>query len=418
MKKILCSIIFLFTLVFQAKVGDLIKIYEEVEILINQKYKSSGIKKYAINKLDEILNNTSLSEKEKIEKIEKFIKELDLKSTESLKKTVFLDDDVNLTKSILIFKGNKSRGSAFLTTFKGKKVAITNMYVLFGQTKFGMYDYNNNKIEYNKVVIPTDGSDIVFFILKDQEKKYDLLKLSDMKKTEVKIGSKIINYGNNQGSGVLSKEIGEILAVGPKEIETNLNNVQGSSGSPTILQKNKEVIAIETRTEKHPETWLTKGSRFADKRQFSLRIDTIKKFKELDMSNFYKIMTLFNKLNDEYQNFMKIEFDITSKLRKYEYAIALVDYRIELYNLSEQYIAMPQLDVNECFRSCDKLNKSRKIIMRFVWELKNKCDTNVPYIESRYKWHSQSHKIANDRYDEINNYLHKRYSPKGSLRYK
>ncbi len=261
----------------KASMNDLIKKYTEAENLIEEKYDNPVIKKYSIEKLNKILSNNSFTDNQKLEEIVKFIKELNPK---------YQDDtsyDVNseLTKSILIINGERGTGTGFLTSFKGKKVAITNRHVVDKEYNFSILDFKNNKIEYSQVAIamPYYESDLVMFLLKDQEKEdYNLLKLSDMSLTNVMIGAEIMNYGNNQGSGVLSKEKGTILAIGPKWVETNLKNVKGSSGSPIILKKSNEVVAVETLAIKEKLNWITKGTRYYEKRNFGLRVDSIKNF--------------------------------------------------------------------------------------------------------------------------------------------
>jgi hypothetical protein len=84
-------------------------------------------------------------------------------------------------------------------------------------------------------------------------------------------------YGNSDGKGVITEIKGEIIGIGPKELEVSSEFVQGNSGS-ALLNDLGEVVGVATYAIKdfNPDDWVKADTRFSRARRFALRLNDLK----------------------------------------------------------------------------------------------------------------------------------------------
>jgi hypothetical protein len=280
----------------------------KAEKLIDKVYPKKVANQYAKKRLNNILS-LNLTEEQKIQKIKEFMDDLQDTHRENKKVTAEKDKPrrlttAEITERLVICKGNYSTGTGFILKFKDHLFIVTNAHVFFGNSKMKFSTTKDENIAVSRAFIPSDTRDLMFFLIKDFRKKdYPYFLLADMDPKKVNIGTEILNYGNNAGAGVVTEEKGKILGIGPKIIETDLKNVQGSSGSPIIVAKTGRVVGVETFATKGKTNWVTEGTRYAKKRNFGTRIDTMKGVIRFNVNQYKMIYQRYKRISERAMKF-------------------------------------------------------------------------------------------------------------------
>ena len=168
--------------------------------------------------------------------------------------------------SLVVIEGKRSAGSGFVVMMEGKKYILTNQHVLDGiqQAKFVTVD---KKVLRPRSVELARTVDLARAPVTD----YSIPALR-MASTAPTIGEPVYVCGNSLGAGAVTELKGEVVGLGPVEIEINATFVQGNSGSP-ILNADGDVVGVATyATARIPRPdWLTLDSRFWQVRRFGVR---------------------------------------------------------------------------------------------------------------------------------------------------
>ena len=297
----------------------------------------------------------------------------------------------NIIDKIVVCKGDKSVGTGFLTHFKKANIIVTCMHVFMGNKSMKFLNHKNEELKYSSIYVPKDGRDLIFFVLKDQKKEIPLLTISNMNNETVKIGTKIVNYGNNFGEGVITEEKGQILGLGPKKVETDLKNVSGSSGSPILLAHDGKIIAIETYVRQIQEDWTTSNTRYTKKRNFGTRIDTVRKIVKVNIFHYRRKVERINKFNEHLKKFILI-----------------------YYKLSDNITA--ETNIFSWWEDYKQLDKLRALLNRQVWELDRQCKKSIPWVEERHKKASKDANAVTNIVNKIGDYLNSITDTKGKMR--
>lgn len=167
------------------------------------------------------------------------------------------------------------RGSAFVAEQDGKTYLFSNQHNFMGATQLELLSMHGGPVTFNSFEF-SRSRDLVRFEL-DLEKNQQLGVLKFAEKPPY-IGQEIAVYGNSAGGNVATELRGEVLGVGPRDIEVDADIVSGNSGSP-ILDSAGRVLGVATYVafelkfdNKDERQKIFKGTRFGKTRRYGVRI--------------------------------------------------------------------------------------------------------------------------------------------------
>ncbi len=322
LKKISILLLLITTVVGYAD-DDLISLIGKAEKVIESTFKTEELtEEYYKSKIKKIIDSDDEEEK-KISEIKKIIDKVKKKAQKKQfqnadsKDKEFAEGDSSdrksetlkelraeqLRESLMIVQGKKGSGSGFITQLGGKKVAITNIHVVLGNTDIKFLDCHDNRLRIDKVYFAHDR-DITVLCL-DESDTHPVIPIQQDVST-CRSGSKVLVAGNSQGAGVVTRIPGTLKGIGPKVLEVNAKFVQGNSGSPIIIDG--KVVGVATFAVKAQENWVNKGTGFEKVRRFGTRIDTlnIKKLQRFKPKIYNSDLKLYNDLKRANETCIKI----------------------------------------------------------------------------------------------------------------
>ncbi len=183
---------------------------------------------------------------------------------------------------LIIVQGDDSVGSGFVMEMgEGKKYFVTNKHVVDGQKRVAAFRLDGKELHLGSFEVAVNR-DLVRFelpITVDALKAYE---------GTPNIHDNVYVFGNSDGAGVATDLSGQIVGVGPDDVEVSVPFVQGNSGS-AVLNEQGEVIGVATYAiqDTNPDDWTKKGSRFSDVRRFAVRFINVE-WKPMKYEVFYK----------------------------------------------------------------------------------------------------------------------------------
>jgi len=323
--KKLFILLFLVTSVIALAEDDLISLIGKAEALIESTFKGEELtEEYYKSKIKKIIDSDKEEEK-KISEIKKIIDEIKKKGSKrkSSKAKKVSDGDNSageedenskklsseqIRESLMIVQGKQGSGSGFITELNGKKVAITNIHVILGNTGIKFLDCHDNRLQIGKVYFAHDR-DIAVLCL-DESDTHPVIPLQSDVST-CRSGARVLVAGNSQGAGVVTRIPGTLKGIGPKVLEVDAKFVQGNSGSPII--SDGKVIGIATFAVKARENWVNKDTGFEKVRRFGTRIDTLdtKKLQRFKPKTYNADLKLYTDLKHANETCIKIFNDFS-----------------------------------------------------------------------------------------------------------
>lgn len=167
------------------------------------------------------------------------------------------------------------RGSGFIMSMEGKTYLLSNQHNFMGANKIDLTSMHAKDIEVETFEFNRNRDLVRFEIDVNKHPDIGVLEMSD---ETPQIGQEIAVFGNSAGGNVATELRGEVLGVGPRDIEVDADIVSGNSGSP-ILNENGEVIGVATyvafqlefdKNDKRKQIF--KGTRFDKARRYGVRI--------------------------------------------------------------------------------------------------------------------------------------------------
>ena len=188
------------------------------------------------------------------------------------------DDEVeflDIDNALVFVDTGVGRGSAFLMEMDDKPYLLSNQHNFMGANQLELVSMHGGKLEVESFEF-NRNRDLVRF-------EIDAAKLTDvdvlMHATESPmIGQEIVVYGNSAGGNVATELRGEVLGVGPRDIEVDAEIVSGNSGSPILNERGRVIgvatyVSFELKFDKNDQRKeIFKGTRFGKTRRYGVRI--------------------------------------------------------------------------------------------------------------------------------------------------
>lgn len=230
---------------------------------------------------------------------------------------IYAEQDRRYLPSIVIIEGDLGVGTGFICVFGGKKVVISNVHVLNGNSIVHLRLVSNGQeIEYTKIwVCPT--RDVAIYELENPDIG-PALSIYDISGKKLSNDEIIVVFGNSAGGGVATTLRGKIQGLGPDEIEVQADFVSGNSGSPIIAYEYGQVIGMATYvTKRDAKSWTTENTRFAGGavRRFGVRLDNLSwgDFEKVDFQQYLRGLEVVNAATEF------VDQEILPALRQHRY---------------------------------------------------------------------------------------------------
>ncbi|CAN5676786.1 hypothetical protein BH09VER1_BH09VER1_02450 [soil metagenome] len=282
--------------------------------------------------------------------------------------------------SLIIVTEKEGAGSGFVGVIGGVPMLITNAHVIAGATQLQMRLLSSAALQPGKGRLAF-GHDVAAFEAPAGTKG---LEISNDVAKEVAIGDAVVICGNSLGGSVVTELKGKVVGIGPDVVEVDAPFVPGNSGSPIYHVKSGKVIGIATyiTTEKH-DKW-SKDSNVAEMRRFGYRLDTIKRWDDLNWPMFQSEAATVNGI----KSFTEDYFDLWRELKKKGSisGVTSVNPRIQRHLRDLQRAAQQ----SRGGRDFDKA------VVSFLWDLKSEAKQEflpgrpVPrYWFTNHEWNEQ-----------------------------
>ncbi len=200
--------------------------------------------------------------------------------------------------AILIVEGDSASGTAFVAQVDGVQYIYTNAHVLSRQKSLVFSTASGKTITLPKTLEVAEACDLARVRLEGEVVENPLVLAGN---ATIGIGDEVVAYGNSGGESVITELEGEILGVGPSELEIDAGIIPGNSGGPILKKGTNTVLAVATRGQAESGPWATE-TRFEEVRRFGLRPSHAKKWKK----------TSFAALRREWESIEKINIDTVS----------------------------------------------------------------------------------------------------------
>lgn len=188
-------------------------------------------------------------------------------------------------ESTVIIRAGEGAGSGFLCYIDGAVYLVTNQHVIAGanpseirfQTAGGKsFERGNLEISHTQ--------DLARFLVPET---YGLA-LSE----QVSFSGDVVAFGNSMGTGVITRERGEIKGMGSGMVEVTAQIVPGNSGGPVVGEDGK-VVGVSTLVISGTENWVTEGSRYAEARRYATVLRNGMEWEPIAWDDFYRYTRSF-----------------------------------------------------------------------------------------------------------------------------
>lgn len=211
-------------------------------------------------------------------------------SRSEIKKEIMPTEQIpNISKLVFVVKSEESSGTCFLMNDGKDNYIYSNLHVFSGSTNSVIKNAEQQVIPIPDIIEVAHGHDLLRFKSNEQQS----LQIGDLPT----IDEAVETYGNSQGTGVITKNIGKVLGVGDSSIEVSCEIVPGNSGGP-IINKSGKVVGIASYLNKRDEDQWNEGTRYEKTRRFGIRIDQPIKWEALKYSEFKKDSVLLEAINE------------------------------------------------------------------------------------------------------------------------
>lgn len=191
--------------------------------------------------------------------------------SENYKEPSAADVDIP-TGALVVVEGAESQGSGFIGRLQGKTFFITNIHVLGAARGAKIRTIEGKTVQLSEFAFISKSRDIAIIPI---EWEGPVMEISpSLNFDNVSIGEAVTVMGNSDGTRVVTQLKGEILGIGPEEIQVSAKFVPGNSGSPIFHNELGTVIGVASylRDLSERSKW-SRDSGLDDIRRFAYRLD-------------------------------------------------------------------------------------------------------------------------------------------------
>ena len=206
--------------------------------------------------------------------------------------------------AVVVIKGDEAEGTGFLVRTADGPAVVTNLHVISANPNVKILSTTGAEIKVLSLKGASDR-DLAMFMIQDDH--YSYLDLATDIKDTVQAGDEVITPGNSEGGEVVLNTKGQVLGIGPQEIEFDNPIYHGNSGGPVIHTKSGKVLAVVTQARKVDTSDALDKASFANKnsaitgtmRYFGLRLDTVPQWEAYDWNRYLNETTFLKNFHDQ-----------------------------------------------------------------------------------------------------------------------
>lgn len=184
--------------------------------------------------------------------------------------------------SIVIIDGNDGTGSGFILNIADRSYLYTAAHVICGNTKLTVTDPSGRRFTKFGTFEAAEDCDLARIEILEQCDSGITLASPDA----AKVREPVLAIGQSGGAGVLTVLEGNVISLGPKEIEVSADVIQGNSGGPLFHGKTGEVLAVVTHLVAPREDIWAQDTGFDEIRRFATRLDRDFKWQPMPIGRF------------------------------------------------------------------------------------------------------------------------------------
>lgn len=182
--------------------------------------------------------------------------------------------------STIIIEAGDGAGSGFLCFMDGRVFLVTNQHVIAGVDPARLTFKTADGKSYPRGPLEISPEhDLARFPVS----VHHGLELAGA----TSFSGKVTAYGNSMGTGVITREQGEIMGMGSGMVEITAQIVPGNSGGPVVGEDGK-VVGVSTLVISGTENWVTQGSRYAEARRYATVIRNGMDWQALPWDSYYR----------------------------------------------------------------------------------------------------------------------------------
>ncbi|MBB5350333.1 hypothetical protein HNR46_000557 [Haloferula luteola] len=195
--------------------------------------------------------------------------------------------------SVVLVEGDQSAGSGFVAHADGKTWVYTAAHVFCGNKKLSLATADGRKLKKFGSFQASRDADLVRIELLDE---FDSkVEIGDPGVAQVQ--DPLLAVGNSGGAGVLTVLSGQILSLGPAQMEVSAGVIQGNSGGPIFSGESGEAIGVVTHLVAAREDLWAKDTDFSEVRRFATRLDRAIEWDEMPIGRFLSEKSRLDEFN-------------------------------------------------------------------------------------------------------------------------
>ncbi|MCH8474625.1 MAG: serine protease [Opitutales bacterium] len=126
---------------------------------------------------------------------------------------------------------------------------------------------------------------------------------------QVSFSGEVVAYGNSMGTGVITRERGEIMGMGSGMVEVTAQIVPGNSGGP-VVGADDTVVGVSTLVISGTDNWVTEGSRYSETRRYATILRNGMQWEPISWNDFYRHTRSFAEYEQKFEETIELASSI------------------------------------------------------------------------------------------------------------